>query len=345
MKKLSNWISAGILAVLAMTSCQSSNEPTLRIFIWSDYIKQELVDRFKAEHNVQVIIDTYDSNESMYAKLKLGSDGYDLIFPSDYFMDLMIKQGMIQPIDFDKIANEGNIDPKYLAFINSTIQKHGIPYMISIAGIAYRKDKVPNFEPSWGIFGNSDYRGRMTMMNDIREVFAAALMYLGYSPNSIEPLEIHQAAELLIDWKKNLAKFEGEQYKAGIASAEYLVVHGYNGDIMQVIEENPDVGFAYPKEGTILAMDLMAIPTNAPNKELAHEFINFLLQPDVAAENMAHTFFFIPNTKAYALVPEELRDNPLLFPPADVLEKTELTYDLGEDRVLYLEAWEKVKGS
>lgn len=345
MKKFSQLLAAGFLTLLILTSCQSSNEPELHVFIWSDYIKPELVERFKAEHRCQVIIDTYDSNESMYAKLNLGSGGYDLIFPSDYFMDLMIKQGMLQPIDMTQISNKGNLDPKYLGFIDANIQKHGIPYMVSIAGLGYRKDKIPNFDPTWGIFANSEYRGRMTMMNDVREVFAAALRYLGYSPNTIDPLQIHQAVELLIDWKKNLAKFEGEQYKAGLASAEYLVVHGYNGDIMQVMEENPEVGFAYPKEGTILAMDLMAIPADAPNKELALAFINFLLEPDVAAENMAHTFFFIPNTAAIPFLPENLKNNPILFPPAEVLEKTELTHDLGADNVLYLDAWEKVKGS
>lgn len=345
MKTLAHMTALVLLAIVSLSSCQSSNEPKLHLFIWSDYIKPELVERFKQEHHCQVIIDTFDSNESMYAKLKLGSGGYDLIFPSDYFMNLMIHDKMLQPIDFTKISNKNNTDPKYLAFLDPSIQQYGIPYMCSIAGIAYRKDKVDNFDPSWGIFGNKEYRGRMTMMNDVREVFAAALRFLGLSPNTINPAEIHQATQLLINWKKNLAKFEGEQYKAGIASAEYLVVHGYNGDIMQVIEENPEVGFVYPKEGTILAIDLVAIPTDAPNKELALKFINFLLEPDVAAENMAHTFFFIPNTAAQALLPENLRNNPLLFPPADVLEKTELTHDLGPHNALYLDSWEKVKGS
>jgi spermidine/putrescine transport system substrate-binding protein len=334
-----------LLTLLLLTSCQSSNEPELHVFIWSDYIKPELVERFKAENHCQVIIDTYDSNESMYAKLNLGSGGYDVIFPSDYFMDLMIKQQMLQPIDLSQIPNRKNIDPKYMGFLSDSIQKHGIPYMISIAGVGYRKDKIDVAKSSWGIFGNNAYRGRMTMMNDIREVFAAALRYLGFSANTIDPLELHQATELLIEWKQNLAKFEGEQYKAGIASAEYLVVHGYNGDLMQVMEENPEVGFFYPEEGTILAMDLMAIPTGAPNKELALKFINFLLEPDVAAENMAHTYFFIPNTAALPFVPENLQGNPILFPPEEVLERTELTHDLGADNVLYLDAWEKVKGS
>ncbi len=265
-----------IPTLFLFNSCQNSDQPKLHIFIWSDYIKPELIEQFKERHNCQVIIDTYDSNESMYAKLNLGSGGYDLIFPSDYFMNLMIKQGMLQPIDFSKVPLNGNVDPKYLRFINSSIQKHGIPYMISIAGVAYRNDKVKSLNQSWGVFGNPEYRGRMTMMNDVREVIGAALLYLGYNPNSIDPAEIHQATEVLIDWKKNLAKFEGEQYKAGIASAEYLVVQGYNGDIMQVIEENPEVSFYYPEEGTIIAMDLVSIPKDAPNPELALAFMNFL---------------------------------------------------------------------
>lgn len=336
---------ATLFTLLAITSCQNSDKPELHVFIWSDYIKPELIERFNEKHNCQVIIDTYDSNESMYAKLKLGSGGYDLIFPSDYFMSILIKQGMIKPIDYSKIPNKENIDPQYLKFLDSSVQAHGVPYMLSIAGIAYRKDKVSNFDPSWSIFGDEEYRGRMTMMNDIREVFAAALYYLGFSPNTVDPLEIHQATELLIDWKKNLAKFEGEQYKAGISSAEYLVVQGYNGDIMQVIEENPDVAFVYPREGTILAMDMMAVPTNASNPVLAFAFINFLLEPDVAAENIENVYFVAPNVKAYPLLPESLRSNPVLFPPREVIEKSRITQDLGADQVLYLEAWERVKAS
>lgn len=341
MKKILGYFTALIL----LTSCQSSNEPELHIFIWSDYIKPELIERFKQECNCQVIIDTYDSNESMYAKLNLGSGGYDLIVPSSYFMDLMIRQQMLQPIDRAKIPNLKNLDPKYLEFADVETLNYGVPYMVSIGGVAFRKDKVKDFEPTWGIFGRSEYKGRMTMMNDLREALGVSLRYLGYNSNTTHPEEIDKAADQLIKWKKNLAKFDAEQYKAGIASAEYVIVQGYNGDIMQVIQENPNVDFVYPKEGVLISMDLMAIPANASNQELAHKFINFLLQADVAAENIENTFFLSPNQEAYKLLPKELRESPILFPPQEVLDKMELTRDVGDARVLYNQAWEKVKRS
>lgn len=334
-----------VFSLVAFTGCQNSSGPELHIMIWSDYVKPELIERFQDEHQCRVVMDTFDSNESMYAKLKLGRAGYDVIFPSNYFVNIMAQQEMLQPLDVTQIPNAQNLDPHYLKRVDPSLLNYGIPYMVSSAGIVYRTDKVAHLEPSWGIFGKPDYKGRMTMLNDVRETIGAALKFLGYSANTTNATEIDEAARLIINWKPNLAKFESEQYKAGIASAEYLIVNGYNGDALQVMKENPNVGFVYPQEGITFSMDFMVIPQNAPNRELAHAFINYLLEAEVAAENIEHSLFFSPNKAAYEKLPEELRNNKVLFLPDDVFENAELIDYLGEKGILYNKAWDKIKAS
>ena len=255
----------------------------------------------------------------------------------------MIEQEMIEPIDFTKIPNYKFIDPLYLNLIPSKAMPYGVPYMVSMSGIAYRSDRIPQPEHSWGIFAKKEFKGRMTMLNDIRETLGAALKFLGYSINTRNEKEIDEAAGLLISWKHNLAKFESEQYKNGIASAEYLLVQGYNGDILQIMQENPLIGFFYPEEGTLMLMDYLCIPNDAPNSPLAHQFINFLLEGEIAAENISHTFFLSPNIQAYSRLSPELKENQVLFPPAEMLKQSEMIDYVGDAYMYYVKAWNRVK--
>ena len=181
------------------------------------------------------------------------------------------------------------------------------------------------------------------MLNDMREAIGAALKYLGFSANTTNQDEINQAANQLIEWKKNLAKFESEQNKHGLASAEYVAVQGYNGDMLQVMRENENIAFYIPEEGTLISIDYAVIPNNAPNPKLAHAFINFLLNASVAAENMQFTQFSSPNTAAFDLLPESLQNNPSLFPPEHILNKSDIIKYLGKEGDLYNRAWDLIK--
>jgi spermidine/putrescine transport system substrate-binding protein len=171
---------------------------------------------------------------------------------------------------------------------------HSVPYMITNTGIAYLEGRVKDVVPSWRMFGRTDLRGRMTMFNDMRETIGAALKFLGHSINSTSAADLAEAEALLLEWKKNLAKFDNEQYKIGLASGEFLLVHAWSGDIFQVRKENPDVRFFIPEEGTIISCDDLVIPAAAREIALAHAFINFLLDPAVAAENTAFIYYRDP---------------------------------------------------
>lgn len=331
------------LLLVVVLSCCSSQKPHLHVYTWGDYIKPELLDQFEKEFQCKIVLDTYDSNESMYAKLKAGASGYDIIFPTSYIIAIMEDQGMLQVLDEALIPNLAYIDHHYLSLINEKSYPNSVPFAVTFSGIAYRKDRVIDPISSWGIFGERSLKGRMTMLNDPRETIGAALKYLGFSINTINPAEIDAATNQLLVWKKNLAKYESEQYKNGIASAEYLVAQGYSGDVMQLIEEDEDVGFLLPHEGSVFSCDSMTIPKGAHSHALAHAFINFLLRPEVAAENMAANYYRCPNTAAYELLSKELLDNPVIFPAHEFLQKSEIIYDLGENIRLYTEAWDRLK--
>jgi spermidine/putrescine transport system substrate-binding protein len=216
--------------------------------------------------------------------------------------------------------------------------------MLTYAGIAYLESRVPNAEPSWAMFDRTDLGNRTTMLNDMRETIGAALKFLGYSLNTADDKELEEAKEVVLRWRKNLAKFENEQYKSGISSGEFLLVHGYSGDILQVQEENEDIAFALPNEGFSISCDDMVIPKTAKQTKLAHAFINFLHDPEVAAENSEFIYYLCPNKDCYALMPEEMREDPAVFPPADVRAKGEVIMDLGEAQAKYVKIWDQIKG-
>jgi spermidine/putrescine transport system substrate-binding protein len=334
-----------VLALLGLSFGCKRAQPVLHIYNWADYVKPELVQRFEQENSCKVVIDTFDSNEAMYAKLKAGASGYDLIFPSSYMVKLMFNQGMLQPINRNLVPNLANIDPEYLKIAMDREMHHSVPYMLTNTGIAYLKSKVPDFKPSWSMFERTDLKGRMTMLNDMRETIGAALKSLGFSLNTLDDRELEAARDVVIRWKKNLAKFENEQYKTGLASGEFLLVHGYSGDILQVQTENADIAFAVPEEGTSISCDDVVIPKGAENVELAHKFINFLHDPHVAAENTIFISYLCPNRASYQFLGEEILQNPAIFLKPEIQAKCEVIDDLGENNVKYTKIWDQIKAA
>jgi spermidine/putrescine transport system substrate-binding protein len=334
-----------VLAVLGLACGCKRAQPVLHVYNWADYLKPELVQRFEQENGCKVVIDTFDSNEAMYAKLKAGATGYDLIFPSSYMVKLMFNQGMLQPINRNLVPNLVNIDPDYLKIAMDRDMHHSVPYMLTNTGIAYLEDKTSDVKPSWSMFDRADLKGRMTMLNDMRETLGAALKSLGFSLNTLDERELDAARDVVIRWKKNLAKFENEQYKTGLASGEFLLVHGYSGDILQVQEENENIAFVVPEEGTSISCDDVVIPTGAENVELAHKFINFLHDPNVAAENTEFISYLCPNRASYQFLDPEILSNPAIFLKPEIRDRSEVIDDLGENNVKYTKVWDEVKAA
>jgi spermidine/putrescine transport system substrate-binding protein len=319
--------------------------PELKIYTWADYFKPELLRRFEQEHQCKIVIDTFESNESMYAKIKAGATGYDLLTPSSYFVKIMFNQGCLQPLDHSLLPNLKNVDADYLKIAMDPQMHHSVPYMLTNTGISYRKSKVDKFIASWKMFDQTSLKGRMTMLNDMRETIGAALKYLGYSLNSRNEKELEAARDVIIAWKKNLAKFESEQYKSGIASGEFLLVHGYSGDLLQVQKENADISFVIPAEGASIACDDLVIPKDSKESKLALAFINFIHDPDIAAENTNFLSYVCPNRASYSKVDPVLRNNPAVFLAPEVKAKCEVIDDLGQDTAKYNKIWDQIKAA
>ncbi|MEN6561088.1 MAG: spermidine/putrescine ABC transporter substrate-binding protein [Acidobacteriota bacterium] len=326
------------------TACGKARA-VLSVYTWSDFVKPEIVSRFEREQGCRVVIDTFESNEAMYAKLKAGASGYDLLMPSSYMVSLMHAQGLVSRLDHSLLPNLVHIDPDYLAMAIDKAMDHSVPYMITNTGIAYLEGRVPGVEPSWRMFGRADLAGRMTMFNDMRETIGAALKLRGRSINTTDPADLAEAETVLVEWKKNLAKFDNEQYKLGLASGEFLLVHAWSGDIFQVRRENPDVRFVIPEEGTVISCDDLVIPAGAREARLAHAFINFLLDPAVAAENTAFVFYLCPNKDSYPLLPAEIRGNPGIFMDPKIRARSEMIGDVGAANALYVAVWDRLKSA
>ena len=345
-------ISASVLLAAGSSFAETAH---LRIFTWMDYVDPELVSQFEKEHDCKVDIDIFDSNEHLFARLQAGATGYDLLFPSSYMVAKLAENGYLQKLDHSRVPNLANLDPEYVRCSLDPDMEWGVPYMVTYTGIAYRSDLVtPPPTNSWAVFETRpDLFRRTTLLNDMRETLGAALLYHGHSINSTDPAHLDEARDTVLRWERNIAKFENEQYKTGLASGEFWLVHGYSGDIGQVpLDEDekpaPDknhVEFFLPKEGFVLSCDEMAIPANAPNKDLAYAFINFMHDAKVAAKNMKYTVYWCPNAAAKRILEAEdpaFAANPAVFIPSKDLARCEVIDNLGDALPLYARAWGEI---
>ncbi len=336
-------LSLALCSVLLATGC--ARKPALHVYNWTDYMNPDLIAQFEKEFDCKVVRDFYDSNEAMFAKIKAGGGGYDVIFPSGYMISIMRQQGMLQKLDLSLIPNLKHIDPLLVPLISDPAMTYSVPYMAGSTGIGYVTNRIPDFVPSWTMFDRADLKGRITLLNDMRETIGAALKSLGFSYNTTNVQELEQARDVVIRWKRNIAKFESDQYKNGLVSAEFLMTHGFSGDVLQVVAENEGIAFVVPQEGTSIAIDEMVIPATAKQVGLAHAFINFMHRPEVAAANIEYVHYRCPNVAAYERLPPEVRNDPTIFLPDAVLQRCEVIKDLGEDNARFARIWDQIKAA
>jgi spermidine/putrescine transport system substrate-binding protein len=342
--------SSAALAAASLPACKpkgpaagGKEKKTLTVFTWADYLSDAAKESFESAHHCMVVIDTFDSNEAMLAKLESGATGYDILVPSSYAVQALKRKDMLRALDHAKIPNLKNIDASYLARALDPKMEMSVPYMMAPTCLAYLASKVKDPVESWALLDRADLKGRMTLLDDMREVLGAALKFLGHSLNSTDPARLAAARDVAIRWKANIAKFENEQYKTGIASGEFHLVQGYAGDLIQVSEENEDMRIFIPKEGSTFSCDDLCIPKTAKEPDLAHAFINHLVGAEVAAENMEWIGYRAPNSAAYSHLSEDFRGSSVLFPPDELFAKCEPIGDLGDQLPLWTAEWDKVK--
>ena len=336
-----------ILVVVGVIVVLNSNKAkSLRIFIWEEYIDPEVYQLFEHEFGAKVIEDNYGSNEDMRAKLQAGGAVYDLVVPSDYMVVLLRKEDLLLPIDLTRIPNLRYLGERFRDPPYDPGHHYSVPYQWGITGIGYNKSQVMPpparwadlFEPSW----IEPYKNRISMLNDMREVIAAALVASGHSPESSDPQHLAQAQALLLRQKPFLAKYDSESFEDSLASGETVLAQGWSGEIAMAQAQNPDVAFVVPAEGTFVFVDNWAIPKGAQQKELAMEFMNFVLRPEISAMIVNHARYASVNEAAKVFIKPEILNGPSYYWP----EGTKLwwLHDFSDAGRLYERVWLELKG-
>ena len=335
-----------IAAVAAMSACSrekgKTGQRTLYIYNWTYYTPDSVIAKFEKEYGCKVVYDSFPSNEEMFAKLKAGGASYDICFPSGDYVSIMVKEGMLAPIDKSKVPNLKNVDPAVLAKCDfDPGNVYSVPYYMGAAGVAVNTEKVGRFDKSWSIFSRKDLAGKMTMLDDMREVLGDALAYKGKSVNSVSDADIALATKTVNEeWKPNLLKFDAEAFAKGFAAGEFWVVQGYAESIYAELDpsKRKDVAFFIPKEGGPMYIDSMVVLKQAKSKDLAMDFINFIHRPEIYAEFVdAFGFPATCNVPARAL-----KKGPEWY-SAESLAPCELKKDVGADLEKYNAAWQKIR--
>ena len=334
----------GFAAVSGLVSCTKKEDRTLYLYNWTYYTPDEVIAQFEKEFNCTVKVDSYASNEEMYAKLRAGAKGYDIVVPSQDYVSIMIAQGMFRELDQNKMTNRGNINPLVLekATYDPTM-KYAVPYYFGAAGIAVNKQRATSsYVRNWDIFSDKQFAGHATMMDDMREVLGDALAHQGKSVNTLNDDELQTAADLIMNnWKPNLIKFDAEGFGKSFASGDFWLCQGYAEVIYsEVPEEKWDemIDFFIPEEGGPSYLDSMCILKDAPHYELANEFINFIHRPQVYAQFLdAFRFPCFVNLEA-----KQYMTTKAMY-EAEQMNNCELKNDLGQGLDKYNTLWQKIR--
>ena len=348
LKKLLAVVSSLALTTSLFVGCGNNEENgkrVLNVFNYGDYINEDLISKFEEETGIDVIYNTYESNEIMYQKVKNSPGTYDLIFPSDYMVEKMIKEDMLEKIDFNNIPNFKYIGEDFKNLSYDPSNEYSIPYMWGTIGIIYDADRVDEEIDSWDALWDEKYKGEIFMFDSIRDTLAISLARLGYSLNSTNQEELDEAVNELIKQKPLVQSYVMDEVKDKMINGEAIFATVYSGDAIYIQEEAPDLNLQYvvPKEGSNKWFDVMVIPKGAKHKTEAEQFINFLSEPENAAENVDYIGYATPNMGAYELLDEETQEDETVYPSEEVLDKCEIFIDLGNKIKLYDDAWLKVK--
>ncbi len=328
-----------LLALVTIVACgkkEKIDNNTLYLFNWSDYLPEEILNDFEAETGIKVVADYYSSNEEMYAKIKAGSTGYDVIFPSTDFAEIMLSQGMLEKIDLTKVPNLANLNETLASKIDFDKEhNYVIPYAVGATGIAVNKKYVTDYVRDFSLFTNEKYKNRMTLLDDMREVLTSALVYNGFDATSTDEKELEIAKNTIKEWKKNILKFDSESFGKGFANEEYWIVHGYYENIVAQVSDElyDDVEFFIPEKGGTMYIDSMVIPKGAKNLENAHTFINYIHRPEVYVKVIDYL-----ETPSINVEAEKIRETVPAYTVED-LERTVLLTDLGEALEIHNKTW------
>ena len=350
--------SAATIAISTLSSCgwrlaelksdfrMPSDPDLLYIYTWAGYTDQDLLDRFYDETGIKVVADVFDSNESMLARVQAGGGGaYSILYPSDYMVQKMAALNLLTQLDHTLIIGLEDLFPQFQDPIYDPGNTYSVPISWGTTGLIYNSKLLSTPPTDWEyLWENQDLvLKRMTLVNDVREVIGCSLRKLGYSYNSTNVENIKQAYEELLILRPAIASFTTDGWRSQILVEDLLIAMCYSSDAAEIKPENEDLEYVTPRSGSSLWTDTLVIPKNAPNPYGAYQWINFMLQPDIAAQIVERLSFTTSSRTAYQILPEELKEDPTLFPPESIIEKCESLAPLGKYEEVYERYWTQLR--
>ncbi len=324
---------------------------TLNVYNWGEYISdgtdEEFLDvnaEFEALTGIEVNYATYETNESLYAKLKSGGADYDVIIPSDYMIGKMIGEGMLAPLDFENIPNFSMIGDTYKGRDYDPNNEYSVAYTWGVVGIIYNETMVEEPVDSWSVLWNERYAGQILMFDNARDAFGLSFLMQGLPLNPQSDEQIDEGTDALIAQRPFVQAYVMDQIFDKMQGGEAALAPYYAGDAVLMAEVNPDLRFVVPSEGTNYFVDAMCVPATSQNQEAAEMYINFMCETEVALSNSQFIGYSTPQIQAEAALPEEVRQNPWLYPPPEVLENTWTYSVLSDELTAHLDlAWNNMR--
>jgi len=344
MKKWLQFLSASTLVLTLSTANAADKNAVVYFYNWSEYVPTSVLEEFTQETGIKVIYSSYESNESMYAKLKTHKSSYDLVVPSSYFVKKMSQEGMLQKIDTSKLTHFNNLDP---ALLNQSFDPHNhysIPYIWGATAIGVNTDNIdPTTITSWADFWDPKYKNSLLMLDDARGMFFIALKKLGYSGNSQNQSELEQAYQELLKLRANILAFNSDSPANPFIEGEVDVGMIWNGSAYMARKEGTSIQFIWPKEGAMFWMDNLAIPATAQNVDGALQLIDFFLRPDIAARIANQIGYPTPNLEAKKRLPADVTHDNSLYPATDIIKQGEWLDDVGAMNEYYEQQYQRLK--
>lgn len=308
-----------------------SGGDTLTIYNWGDYIDPDVLAEFEEETGLKVIYQTFDSNEAMMTKIEQGGTTFDVSIPSEYAISKMKDEDLLLPIDHSLIPNLGNIDPRFMNLSFDPDNEYSIPYFWGTVGIIYNSELLGGKTfSSWNDLWSDDLRNQIMLVDGAREVMGFGLNSLNYSLNDTNEDHLQEAKRKLSNLTPNIKAIVGDEIKLLLAGEEAAVGIVWSGDASEIMGENDKLDYVIPEEGSNLWFDNMVIPKTARNLEGAHKFINFMLDPEIAARNAEYVGYSTPNAEALKLLPEEISQDERFYPDPEMTDKLEVYQNLGK---------------
>jgi spermidine/putrescine transport system substrate-binding protein len=334
-----------MLISILLPSSLIASTPVVNVYGWGGEIPKRLLHIFEEETGIHVNFSTYDNNETLYAKLHASKRPmYDVIVPSAYFVERLQDQGFLASLDHTRLPNIKNLDPTFTNDAYDPGNQYSVPIAWGATGIFYNQQWVKSPPKTWRNLWNTRWKNQLMLLDDPREVFAIALLSLGYSPNDPNPKHIQEAFNHLRALTPNIKLFASESIQALMIDEDALVGIAWNGDAYKAHAENSNLRFAYPEDGFVIWIDCLALLKQAPHPDEAYAFINFMLKAQSAAMLGQSEGYAIPNQAGKALLPEALQHNPMVYPSPEVLKHGVIQRDVTEANLaLYNTYWQQLK--